>query len=131
MAMYQWHLNGDNFQDIHAYYLTDKAMASDLQKADVSYFQALTDYAMSNAEALDAQISPYLDRPLIQVGPIEHSVLQLATTELKNYPDVGYKTVVDEWVNLCKKFGPEKSYKFINGVLDKLVNEIRPAETGK
>lgn len=128
MAMYQWHLNGDDFQAIHTYYLTDKDMANDLRKADPEYFQALTEYAMQHADALDKQIEPYLDRPISQVGPIEHAVLQLASTELKNHPDVGYKTVVDEWVNLAKKFGPEKSYKFVNGVLDKIALETRKDE---
>ncbi len=128
MAMYHWHLNEDDFYSILTYYQTDKDMASDLRKADTEYFQALTEFAMTHADELNAQIEPYLDRPLVQVGPIEHAVLQLATTELKNHADVGYKTVVNEWVNLGKKFGPEQSYKFINGVLDKLALEIRKDE---
>ena len=100
-------------------------MAKDLRKADNEYFKALTETAMNDASKLDEQIAPYLDRPVEQVGPIEHSVLLLGTTELNNHLDVGYKTVVNEWVNVCKKFGPEKSYKFVNGVLDKMATEIR------
>jgi len=125
MAMYQWHLNQDDFASIYTYYQQDEDMAKDLRKADTEYFQALTETAMNDASKLDEQIIPYLDRPVEQVGPIEHSVLLLGTTELNNHLDVGYKTVVNEWVNVCKKFGPEKSYKFVNGVLDKMATEIR------
>lgn len=128
MAMYQWHLNGDDFHEVYTYYQEDKDMASDLRKADTHYFKELTEVSMNLAEKLNEQISPYLDRPIEQVGPIEHSVLLLGTTELNNHLDVGYKTIVNEWVNLCKKFGPEKSYRFINGVLDKLALEIRKEE---
>ena len=125
MAMYQWHLNQDDFASVYSYYQQDEDMAKDLRKSDTEYFQALTETAMNNAGKLDEQITPFLDRPIIQVGPIEHSVLLLGTTELNNHLDVGHKTVVNEWVNVCKKFGPEKSYKFVNGVLDKLATEIR------
>lgn len=128
MAMYQWHINGEDFQGVYEHYQQDDDMASDLRKCDPAYFKALTESAMENAEALDTQIKPYLDRDLVQVGPIEHSTLMLGVTELNNHPEVGYKTVVDEWVNLCKKFGPEKAYKFVNGVLDKLAGEIRKDE---
>jgi len=129
MAMYQWHLNrDDDYASIYAYYQVEKDMAKDLQKADTSYFQALTESSMNLNEKLDEQIKVYVDRPMEQIGPVEHSVLLLGTTELNNHLDVGYKTIVNEWVNLCKKFGPEGSYKFINGVLDKLATEIRKDE---
>ena len=72
-----------------------------------------------------------MDLPIDQVGPIELSVLLLGTIELKNHTDTDYKTSVNEWVNLCKKFGPEQSFKFINGVLDKVATKVRPDETGK
>ncbi len=128
MAMYQWHLNDDDYDSIYAYYLEEKDMASDLRKSDVGYFRALTESSINLNEKLDEQIKPFVDRPIEQIGPMEHSVLLLGTTELNNHLDVGYKTVVNEWVNLCKKFGPEGSYKFINGVLDKLAVEIRKDE---
>ena len=128
MAMYQWHLNRDDFMSIYAYYQEDKDMASDLRKSDTAYFKALTEVAMNTTEKLDAQITPYLDRPLDQVGPVEHSVLLLGTVELNDHLDVGFKTVVNEWVNVSKKFGPEGSYKFINSILDKLASEIRKNE---
>ncbi len=128
MAMYEWHLNKSDFLSIYSYYQEEKDMASDLRKADTAYFKALTEASMNLSERLDAQIIPYLDRPIEQVGPIEHSVLLLGATELNNHIDVDYKTVVNEWVNLCKKFGPEGSHKFINSILDKLATEIRKDE---
>lgn len=128
MAMYQWHINQDDFQSVYEYYQEEKDMASDLRKSDPAYFKALTESAMFNAQKLDEQMASSLDRPVEQVGPIEHSVLMLGITELNNHNEVGYKTVVDEWVNLCKKFGPEKAHKFVNGVLDKLATEIRSEE---
>ena len=128
MAFYQWHINASEFSEILLYYQQDEDMAEDLRKADASYFKALVERAIEDADSLDERIKPFLDRDLSQVGPIEHSVLVLATIELQHHMDVGYKTVVNEWVNLCKRFGPDKSHKFINAVLDKLVTKLRAQE---
>lgn len=128
MAMYQWQLNEESFADIYTYYQVDESMAGDLRKADGEYFKALTETAMRDADGLDQQLVPFLDRPLDQIGPIEHAVLMLGLVELRDYPDVSFKTAVNEWVNLCKKFGPEQSFKFVNGVLDKVGTELRPHE---
>ncbi len=69
---------------------------------------------------LSGAVSPHLDRPLEQLDPVEHAVLLLGAYELLHKPDVPWKVVVNESVNLAKVFGAEEGYKFINGVLDKL-----------
>ena len=131
MAAYKWQLNPVPFADIYSYFQQDEALASDLRKADVAYFTALTETMIDDEDAIIEVFKPYLDLPIDQVGPIELSVLLLGTIELKNHADTDYKTSVNEWVNLCKKFGPEQSFKFINGVLDKVSTKMRPDETGK
>jgi len=131
MAAYQWQLNGDDFHDIYAYYQQDDAMAADLRKADVSYFKVLVDSIIEYEDELLEVFTGYLDLPIAQVGPIERCVLLLGTTELKNQTEVDCKTSVNEWVNLAKKFGPEQSFRFINGVLDKVAHQLRPDEMRK
>ena len=131
MAAYQWQLNGDHFHEIYIYYQQDDAMAADLRKADLSYFKVLVDYIIEYENELIEVFNGYLDLPLAQIGPIERCVLLLGTTELKNHPEVDYKTSVNEWVNLAKKFGPEQSFRFINGVLDKVAHQLRANEISK
>lgn len=131
MAAYQWQLNGDDFYAIYSYYQQDEAMAADLRKADVSYFKVLIDYIIEYEDELLEVFNGYLKLPIEQVGPIERCVLLLGTTELKNHPEVDYKTSVNEWVNLAKKFGPEQSFRFINGVLDKVAHQLRADEISK
>ena len=72
MAMYQWHLNEELFADVYSYYQMDEDMAADLRKADVEYFKKLTETAMDQADTLNALFEEHLDRPLDQIGPIEH-----------------------------------------------------------
>ena len=56
-------------------------------------------------------------RALAEQAAIERNVLRLASYELLKAPDVPPKVVINEGVELAKRFGGENSGKFINGVL--------------
>jgi N utilization substance protein B len=71
---------------------------------------------------------PYLDRPLKDLDPVERAVLRMATYELMSRIDVPYKVIINEAVNLTKKFGAEQAYKYINGVLDHTARKLRAVE---
>ncbi len=58
---------------------------------------------------------------------IKHAVL-LGTYELKNHPDIPYRVVVNEAVELIRSFGGIDGHKYVNGVLDKLASRMRPDE---
>ena len=76
-------------------------------------------------------MEPYLDIALEKLGPVERAVLRLAVWELKSRPDVPYRVVLSEAVALAKKFGAAESHRFVNGVLDKVARDLRPAEAGR
>jgi N utilization substance protein B len=63
-----------------------------------------------------------------QLDPVEYAVLLLGAYELLHKPEVPWKVVVNESVNLAKVFGAEDGYKFVNGVLDKLAHSARRQE---
>ena len=73
---------------------------------------------------------PHLDRPLDQLDPIETGILQLGMFELSQRIDVPYKVVINECVELAKKYGATESHKYINGVLDKAARALRRTELG-
>ena len=66
---------------------------------------------------------------------VELAIMRLGTCELLNRPDVPYRVVIDEYVELAKVFGAEQSYRYVNGVLDKVAKRVRGTErragTGK
>lgn len=61
---------------------------------------------------------------LERVGHVERALLRFAVYELK-YTEIGTEIIVNEAVELAKKYGEEKSGEFINGVLAILVKKIR------
>jgi N utilization substance protein B len=56
---------------------------------------------------------------------VEKAILRLSGYELKFREDVPYKVAINEGIELAKMFGAEDSHKFVNGVLDKAVKELR------
>jgi N utilization substance protein B len=125
---YQWLITGNGFQEIYLYFQEDMELAEDFRKSDAAFFHKLLRCAIEGGEELEGRIAPHLDRKLSQVDPIEHAVLRVATCELLNHIETPYKVVVNEYVNLAKKYGAEQAHKFVNGVLDKVATDIRPLE---
>ena len=92
------------------------------------YFQQLLQGVIDDSVALDAMIGGWLDRPVAQLDPVEHAVLLLGVEELRAHVEVPYKVVLNECVELTKKFGATDGHKFINAVLDRAARQLRAAE---
>jgi len=125
IAIYQWQMTDNTYQEIYAGIQEDKDLSTDMPKADMAFFQSLTKCAMEKTAEIDAELKPFLDRDAEHLDQIERAVLRLATCELMNHPEVPYKVIVNESVNLTKKFGADQAHKFVNGVLDKVGTNLR------
>ena len=86
-------------------------------------------YLFDDFGLAEAVFTPFLDRPLDELDPIERTLLRMGTFGLARRIDVPYKVVINEAVALARKFGATDSYKYINGVLDKAAHELRKVET--
>ena len=94
----------------------------------MSYFQDLLRGVPTHLNELDAALSPCLDRALASVDPVERATLRLAAYELAHHPEIPYRVVINEAVELAKVFGAEEGHKYVNGVLDKLAKKLRAVE---
>jgi N utilization substance protein B len=103
---------------------------SGFHKADSAHYDALLHGCIAEAADLDATIAPMLDRPMVEVSPIEHAVLWIGTYELTHCLDVPHRVVINECIELAKSFGGTDGHKYVNGVLHKLGQKLRPAEAG-
>lgn len=123
-AVYSWQLSGNNVTDVEAHFLTENAK----RRFDIEYFQQLLHGVTGNLTKVDAVIAPHVDRPLDEVDPVEKAILRTAIYELSDCQDVPYRVVINEAIELAKSFAADDSHKFVNGVLDKVVKELRPNE---
>ena len=124
-ALYQWEMTHDPVAAVIAEFISDR---SELKKADVGFFTAMLLGATGRVAEIDTGLAPLLDRPLYQLDPVERAILRIGMFELLCNPDIPWRVVVNESVELAKMFGAEQSYKYINGVLDKAARKLRSAE---
>ncbi len=117
-ALYQWQLTKQPTQVIESQFLEEQNM----RKVDVPYFQKLLHDIPKYTDQLDDTFAPLLDRQITQLDPIELAILRIGCYELTHCQEIPFKVVINEAVELAKKFGAEQSHKYINSILDKLVH---------
>ena len=126
-ALYQLQINPRPWQD------TERQFAEDPEalRVDRGYFQELMAAIAPNREALDLQLTKLCEIPPPELDPIEHAVLWLGLHELAACPELPYRVVLAEAVQLAKQFGATDGHKFVNAVLDRAAKELRPHEYGQ
>jgi N utilization substance protein B len=123
-GIYEWRLSGKSASLIEKGTLEEKSLG----RYDTEFFGQLLRGAIAQHEALGARIAPHLDRKLEELSPVEYSVLLLGAFELTQHPEVPYRVIINEAVELAKTFGGSDGHKFVNGVLDKLAAQVRVVE---
>ena len=123
-ALYQWQLNGQPVADITRQFLESDESAG----VDREYFSELIQGCIDGRERIQLAIAPFIDRPLEQLDPVETAILMIGVFELSSRVDVPYRVVINEAVDLCKRFGATDAHKYINAVLDRASREFRSAE---
>ena len=97
-------------------------------KSDSVHFDALLHGCIGQADQLDDLIKPLLDRQLHELSPIERGVLWIGCYEFQHCPDVPWRVVLNEAIELAKSFGGTDGHKYVNGVLHQLADQLRPLE---
>ena len=123
-AIYAWQLSGNSMPRV----IEEFRHEQDMEVADLGYFEDLLRGVNEHCAELDAGLMPFLDREVAQVDPIERAALRLAAYELRYRVDVPYRVVLNEAIEVTKRFGAEHGHTYINGVLDKLAAQWRAAE---
>ena len=123
-ALYQWDVTRQNRLEIQASFLSDH----NLKRGDLDYFEHLIKEIPRQVSELDAAAQPFLDRDMDKVDPIERAILRLAVYELIHHTEIPYRVVINEAIELAKTFGSENSYRFVNGILDKIAVTLREME---
>ncbi len=123
-AIYQWQIAQHDASEIRSQF----ADSGTLKKADRAFFDRCLHGIIAETEDLDSAFAPYLDRKVNELNQVERAILRAGTFELSACPDVPFKVVLDEYISLAKTFGAEDSYKYVNGVLDRVARDFRAQE---
>ena len=122
-ALYQWQLAGHDQDEL----LRQYADLAEYGRVDQDYFKDLLGRVLADAANLDQVIARLADRGVDQLDAVGRAILLLALAELKFRDDVPVKVVINEAVNLAKRYGAAESFRFINAVADKASRTLRAA----
>jgi N utilization substance protein B len=126
-ALYQLQINPRPLQDTQQQFAEDP----EALRVDREYFQELMAAIAPNRDTLDLQLVKLCEIPPSELDPIEHAVLWLGLHELAACPELPYRVALAEAVQLAKQFGATDGHKFVNAVLDRAAQELRPNEYGQ
>lgn len=126
-AIYQWQMAGHDVSEVDSQFLDTE----DLDSFEVGYFKDLLHGVPANLAELDAELKPCIDRSIESIDPVERAILRLGAYEMMRHPEVPYRVVINEAVELAKVFGAEQGHRYVNGVLDKLARMVRKAEISR
>lgn len=123
-ALYQWLLSPSDADRL----LAEIRERSEAGPPDEAYLATLLHGTLREVDALRERLKPFLDRKPAELSPVEHALLLMAAYELASQPETPYKVVINEAIELAKSYGGTDGHKFVNGVLDRLAAELRPAD---
>lgn len=123
-ALYTWEISRNDISDIEQQFLIEQ----DMKNVDLKYFKELLHKVPAHTDVIDELITGFLDRPMKEVDPVELAIMRLGVYELKFRPDVPYKVIINESVELAKTFGAEDGFKYVNSILDGAAKKLRATE---
>jgi len=123
-ALYQKQMTGYDSVEL----LKQFKARDEYRRVDKDYFDETLPAVCNDQAELESKIAELADRPPSQLDPVEFAILLLGFFELGNRQDVPYRVVINESINLAKRFGAVDGHKYINAVLDKAADKLRPAE---
>lgn len=126
-GLYQHFLSANSEKSILDHLHEDALFA----RADQAYCNKLLQGVLTHLDTLHTKMSQFVDRKVEELSPVERAVLCIATYELAFDPSIPYRVVINEGIELAKKYGGADGHKYVNGVLDRIAAQLRPDEIGK
>jgi len=123
-ALYQKQLAGHSRSELASQFREQVAYA----RVDQEYFDEQLIAICEAQDELEKTIDTLIDRPLDQLDPVELGILQIGVYELGSRAEIPYKVVINESVNLARRFGALDSHKYINACLDAAAKTLREVE---
>ncbi len=98
------------------------------ERVDKTYFDEQFPAISNSQDELETKIDALIDRPLEQLDPVELAILLIGVYELESRIDIPYRVVINECINLAKRFGSIEGHKYINACLDLAAKSLREIE---
>ena len=123
-ALYQKQIAGHDCPELVSQFREQVAY----KRVDQEFFEELLGAICDQQAELEQRIDALIDRPLDQLDPVELGILLIGVYELQSRIDIPYRVVINECVNLARRFGAMDGHKYINACLDAAARSLREIE---
>ncbi len=104
-------------------------MESDLPEKDIKFSQQLIQKTISNFNEIDEKIASYAsDWAIDRMPAVDRNIMRLAACEILYLESVDSVIVIDEAIEIAKKYGGESSPAYINAILDRLIGDRKQSD---
>ena len=120
-SLYRFDITGDTIEDLVDFSWIDENRRAQLKPESIDFAKLLIIGTVENLEAIDSVIKERLvNWDFSRLAKVDLAVLRLSVYCLLYQTSIPRTVVINEAVDIAKKFGSKDSYRFVNGVLDKL-----------
>ncbi len=123
-ALYQAQLTGHELSELKRQF----AEREEYARVDREWFQEILEGVLAHRAAHEADIVALADRPLDQLDPVEIAVMLVGLEELKHHIEIPFRVVINEAVEVARRYGAEDGHKYVNAVLDAAAARYRRPE---
>jgi len=121
-ALYSCEMSGDDvFEPVLQAFSDENEGQADV----VEYARQLTRKTLAAKTSIDEIIKKHAANwELKRMAAIDRNILRMAVAELRFFGQIPYKVVIDEAVEIAKRYGTDDSGKFVNGIIDSIHKEM-------
>ncbi|HZK19585.1 MAG TPA: transcription antitermination factor NusB [Treponemataceae bacterium] len=124
-AMYSQEVGKFDIDTIMKFEWLDEDQKVRLDDETRIFIRMLLTGTIENLEAIDKMISTYLKHWSIdRLSKVDLSILRISAYPLMYQQDIAPSIIIDEAIDISKKFSSDDSYKFVNAVLDNIRKDV-------
>jgi N utilization substance protein B len=120
-ALYFWESNRVPVEELVTFAWLDSEKQKNLDESIAAFSKALIAGTIENIKEIDKMIKDNLENwDIKRLNRVDLAVLRMSSYTLMFQNDISPSIVIDEAIGICREFGTDDSYRFINGVLDSI-----------
>jgi len=120
-ALYFWESNRVPVEELTGFAWLEEKKLSSLDEDIACFSRAMIAGAIENIGDIDKTIKDHLENwDITRLNRVDLAILRMSVFSLMFQNDIAPSIVIDEAIGICREFGVDDSYKFVNGVLDSI-----------
>ncbi|MGA8832571.1 MAG: transcription antitermination factor NusB [Desulfomonilaceae bacterium] len=106
---------------LESHFNSDPEKVVQMERIAIDFASALITAVTNHKNAIDQLISEFSENwKLHRINQVDRNILRMAIAEMSKFPETPTAVILNEAIEIGKKYGVENSGAFINGVLDRI-----------